>query len=1069
MNENDRDHWPSGLEPSQDLFSALTEMTDAAISIVVDRKYRYVNPAFIQQSGYSREELSRMDFFEIIHPDQRELVRERYETRLRNGLTTPARYELRVVTRSGEYRWVDLSSNLIRFEGGPAVLTYALNIDARKKIEESLRQSEDLYRRLVDLSPEAIVVHSGGQVVLINPSGARLFGAASPEELIGRPIMDQVHPDHRKKVTERIRQMITSGRDVPPLQEKFLRLDGSTFDVEVTPAPIVYQGRPAVLVVARDITESKQAETARRASAVLYRSTIDAIDSLIHVIDRDFHVTLMNAALATWADRLGLEHRTWPEHTLFEVFPFLPENVRAEYEQVFRTGQILVTEEITALGDREVITETKKIPIMEGESVAKVVTVVTDITEKKKAEARLTESEAKYRLLFEKSNDAFFLIGPDSSILDCNRQVERLLQRDRSEIIGHDLLDFVSPAHHDDSRKKMVLLTAGINPGRYEKEFIGRDGQEIPVEISPTPVMDEAGKLRWIYSVVRDISERRQAERLQSALFRISETTSSSKDIQELYRAIHRIVGELMNANNFYIAVYDPRTQLLSFPCFVDEFDAPPLPRPTGHGLTEYVLRTREPLLASSATIAQLETQGEVKALGTDAVDWLGVPLKSAAGDPFGVLVVQSYREEVRYTEKEKNILMFVSQQIATAIERKQTEEMLRETDAQFQHLQKIETIGTLVGSIAHDYNNLLTAILGNAQLLRLTLQGREPGLTRYLEAIIRATESGAGLVQQLLAFTKKEKSQPEILNLNKIVTDWQEILQRVVGERIQVSFNLSAGLNPVQGDLGKIRQVLMNLVTNARDAMPAGGVIAVATANESIPEPRVLWDQTIRPGEYACLTVRDTGEGMSPQTLTEIFNPFFTTKDKGKGTGLGLSIVKRIADQLNGYITVDSRLGQGTAMTLYLPFYEQTAAGDESPVRTVLRRGEGQTVLVVEDDPAVQEMLTRVLQDHLGYRTFAAYNGREAVGILEKQPIELVITDLRMPEMDGWALAAHIASRHPHLRNRIVAITAYLETFGLTEKPFTFAKVLRKPIQIEELSLIIHQLLHPERSSSDR
>lgn len=796
------------------------------------------------------------------------------------------------------------------------------------------------------------------------------------------------------------------------------------------------------------------------APETLYLNTINAIDSLIHMVDSELKITLVNQKFYQWSEQLGLKHKHVIGKNLFDIFPFLSETVRREYQQVLKTGEILVTEEVTEINNKKIRTETKKIPVSENDRITGILTLVTDITLRKGYETELRSREEKFRLLFEQSNDALFLLNPDGIIIDCNQMTSNLLEFPKNEIIGKHYLEFVVEKYHDDSKDKLIQLKKGEKPLSYEKEFVGKGGKVIPVEINPTSVFDKNKNLKWVYSVVKDITERKKYEQLQRSIFEISEKTFTSKDLNHLYQAIHQILGQLINVKNFYISLYDSRLDLLSFPYFVDEHDSAPESKKPGKGLTEYVLKTEEPLLLTQELSEKLEKENQVELIGTDCLSWLGIPLKTSTGDTFGVLVVQSYSPNIVYTQQDKDILMFVSQQIATAIERKKTEETLRETEIQFHQLQKIESIGTLVGAIAHDYNNVLTSILGNAQLLEFMIPQENIELKKYIAAIIKASESAAGLVQQLLAFTSEEDQFLEIIDLNKIINDWLELLTQVVGDPVRIQLDLAPTISNIWGNPEKIRQVIMNLVINARDAMPGGGSLEISTRNVEVRVSKYIKSIHIKAGSYIKLVIRDTGIGIEDKFINEIFKPFFSKKLLGKGTGLGLSIVKRIINELNAHIIVDSKPKQGTIITIYFPSYDSHGKKPPEKKEVSIVQGLGEVILLVEDDDEVRGMFKNLLEDHLGYLALTASNGREALEILDKNRVSLVITDLKMPDMDGITLLKKIKKNHAYLKKKVIAITAFSENQESYLSELGFAEIVKKPIKVEEFSSTISKTL---------
>ncbi len=404
-------------------------------------------------------------------------------------------------------------------------------------------------------------------------------------------------------------------------------------------------------------------------------------------------------------------------------------------------------------------------------------------------------------------------------------------------------------------------------------------------------------------------------------------------------------------------------------------------------------------------------------------------------------------------------MLTFVSQQIAQCLERRRTEEVLRTTETQYLHLQRMETIGTLVGSLVHDYNNILTAIMGNAQLLEFALERENSPYLKHVRAILQGAENSAGLVKQLLGFSKKREQPAEPIQLSRLIADFQEILNQVIGDRLVLETHLCQNLPAFAGEPGKIRQVVMNLVINARDATPTGGKVLISTGRA-----RSLGGETglaagMPRGDWIWMKVRDSGSGMPPEVVEKIFTPFFTTKGEGQGTGLGLSIVHRIVDQHGGHIQVSSVPGQGTEMTVCFP----VAGEDRGVVREIeeeIEPGNGEDILVVEDDAAVRGVLRSLLEEHLSYRVTEAMNGVQAQRTLEQHRFDLVLSDIRMPECDGLQLLAKIRTRYPALAGRVIALTAYSEFDDQSLTHEGFAAVIKKPVQLAELSRSLKKVL---------
>jgi two-component system, cell cycle sensor histidine kinase and response regulator CckA len=382
--------------------------------------------------------------------------------------------------------------------------------------------------------------------------------------------------------------------------------------------------------------------------------------------------------------------------------------------------------------------------------------------------------------------------------------------------------------------------------------------------------------------------------------------------------------------------------------------------------------------------------------------------------------------------------------------ERRRLEEQLRQA-------QKMEAVGMLAGGIAHDFNNLLTIITGYSQLIFNSLPASDPN-RHSAEQIVKAGERAGELTSQLLAFSRRQVLQPKVLDLNMLVKTLGAMLQRLIGEHIDLRLVLSPELSRVSASPGQLEQVLMNLVVNARDAMPEGGTLTIKTENANLEETSNGRRPAARPGPYVMLAVTDTGQGMDAGTRARLFEPFFTTKNAGKGTGLGLSTVLGIVKQSGGNLEVLSEPGQGTTMRIYLPAIDQPVAAEAEVVKRAAAPGT-ETILVVEDDDMVRRLVRTTLEQE-GYKLMDASEPVEAHRIADafKGPIQLLITDMVMPNSNGRELAAKIVGRRPETKvlymsgyNDLAIVNRDLEqdSIAFLQKPFTPAALTQQVREI--------------------
>ncbi len=375
--------------------------------------------------------------------------------------------------------------------------------------------------------------------------------------------------------------------------------------------------------------------------------------------------------------------------------------------------------------------------------------------------------------------------------------------------------------------------------------------------------------------------------------------------------------------------------------------------------------------------------------------------------------------------------------------------------EAQFIEAQKMEVVGHLASGVAHDFNNILAVIMGYSDLILSELEPDSP-LRKYTDEIRHASERAAGLTRQLLVFSRKQTVQPVVLDLNDVIKDLDKMLRRLVDENITLTIVSSKVIGRIKADSGYVGQVLMNLVVNARDAMPNGGKLAIATENVTFDKQNAHICAGLIPGDYVMLSVSDTGTGMTEEVKKRLFEAFFTTKPSGKGTGLGLATCQTIVQQCNGHIAVQSELGKGTTFKIYFPRVEQAIDMSAQTVdRSPIPRGT-ETLLLVEDDPSVRHLACSILETQ-GYRVLRANNGQDALHVAQEHkgsPIRLVVTDVIMPVMSGKVMAEWLKTTYPDLKilftsgytDEAIAQHGVLEPgVALLSKPYTPATLARK------------------------
>ena len=609
--------------------------------------------------------------------------------------------------------------------------------------------------------------------------------------------------------------------------------------------------------------------------------------------------------------------------------------------------------------------------------------------------------------------------------------------------------------------------------------ILHQNGSERYFSLSAAPNLDAEGIVIGLVGTFKDITDRQLAEEalryrvdLEKLITSISThfINLASEDINpEINLALKQIGSFAQTDRSFIFHFTDSggRVENTHLWCaegivasqnILEEAFAPDLPW--------FYNKINRQEVVSILDIAQLPPEAEAgkKAfLSRGIKSLLCVPMVYG-GKLIGFLGFDSAGKEKDWSEEIVTLLTITGEIFAHALERLWVEEEKMKLEEQLRQSQKMEAIGRLAGGVAHDFNNMLTGIIGYADLILLSLNRDHP-LIGKVEEIKKAGKRAASLTQQLLAFSRKQMLQPKVLDLNLVVNDLKKMLQRLIGEDIELETHLESSLFRVKVDPNQMGQVLMNLVVNARDAMVRGGKITIETAN-------VVLDQaygrkkgvSLQPGPYVLLEVRDTGTGMDPETKSHIFEPFFTTKELGKGTGLGLSTVYGIIKQSGGYIWVDSRQEEGTTFQIFLPQAEGESALKESHPLSPHQLQGSETILVVEDNDLVRDMTSEVLRQY-GYKVIEAPGGEPALKIIQEygEEINLLLTDVVMPGLNGRELADQILSLRPGIR--VLYMSGYADNaivqYGVLNPGLAF---IEKPFSPETLAAKLRQVFSSSR-----
>jgi len=651
-----------------------------------------------------------------------------------------------------------------------------------------------------------------------------------------------------------------------------------------------------------------------------------------------------------------------------------------------------------------------------GPAVARALDLKRAREEQARAEQARRQGEERFRALIEHGGDAVMLLATDGTVLFASQAAERVFGHAPADLVGRSGFEHVHP--EDVGRARAMLDDVLARPGAprtLEVRVRRRDGTWRGLEAVLVNRLTEPA-VGAIVVNARDVSERREAE-------------AALRESEERYRTLVEGVRDVI-----FALAPDGAIRSLN----------PAFETITGWSREDWLGKPFEQLVHPEDLPLALELFGRV------------IQGERRPASQFRIRTEQGGIRLVEFAatpQLRDARLVGILGMGRDVTERVQLEQQLRQA-------QKMEAVGRLAGGIAHDFNNILTAITGYSDLLLEDLAASDPR-REDVQEVRKAADRAAGLTRQLLAFSRQQVLQPQVLDLNALVSELEKMLRRLLGEDVELAARLDPALGRVKADPGQLEQVVMNLAVNSRDAMPSGGKLTIETANVLLDEPYARDHYPGRPGPYVLLAVSDNGVGMSDETQAHLFEPFFTTKEKGKGTGLGLATVYGIVKQSGGFIWVYSEVGHGTAFKIYLPRVDQpaaAAAGGTAPAAPAARGTE--TVLLAEDEAPVRAVARQVLERQ-GYTVLEAPSAEAALDVAERYsgPIHLLLTDVVMPGMSGRDLALRLATLRPEAR--VIYMSGYTDDaitrHGVLEPGLAF---VQKPFAPDALARKVRDVL---------
>jgi len=1055
------------LFESEEKYRSLVEDSLVGVYIVQDGLFPFVNRRFGEIFGYPpREIIGTMHVQDLVVPEEREKVIENIRKRI-SGEVKSLRYGFRGLKKTGETIEVEVFGTMSVFRGRNAVIGTILD-----RTQEHRQQSEIAeWRQRYDL----IIASSGGMVYEYNLLNGSILWSGSIEKVLGYELADlrgdiqewedMIHPEDR---VEAVKNLDAAQARLQPydVEYRFRRKDGSYVWMHDRGFFIPDSTGRAVkmLGIMEDVTNQKELEKRVGSSELRHRLLFEHANDAVLVMEGELFIDCNPRAMEMFDCRhedivgqtpyaFSPPHQADGSESREAALQHIGEALKGNAQ---RFGWRHIKRDGTPFEAEVRLNKFK----MEGKTYLQA--QVRDITAELNAREELARSEEKYRRLILEAGEAIMVTDGEGRIIEANEKACSLLQYDRPELLQRSIADLGDGPKEEliaGYRTLYAQLITDEDVLAVERRFRRKDGSHFECEMSA--VLLGSGMLQ---SIMRDVTEKKHAEReldqiyaLATSLFGADLFEKGAIALSELLNLGHVLVGELEEgANRVRALTYYREGEIVN----EMSYDLAGTP-------CEQVVIHREDREISENVQSHFPTDRFLKDWNIDS--YFGLPMFDSNRKVLGLVCIMD-RKNHMFTEHERKIVSIIAQRMASEIEmlsQRKREEYLSQ---QLLQSQKMESLGTLAGGVAHDFNNILGAVIGYTSLIKKQIDpASQPG--RYLEAIEKSAQRAASLTRQLLSFSHKTHGEIKSVSVNDLIKDTIHILSSSFPKKIKIETDLSPANPKILGDQTLLGQVIMNLCINARDAVldrsleAEAGLLRITTSHFQAGAGFVDLHLSAAPGDYVCITVSDNGVGMAPDLKRRIFEPFFTTKGKGKGTGLGLSMVYGIVRNHNGFIDVYSEPERGTSFKIFIPSAEEGEHADDFPVETELPRGSGETILIVEDEPMLRDLVADVLMGQ-GYQVLLAANGREAVEVFKKDggKVRLVILDMIMPEMDGPATFQALRSMNPELK--VIISSGFSQDSSVQKLLSSGASgFVGKPYQTEDLLKVIAQELRVDHA----
>lgn len=1021
---------------AQDYKHLLDEANDGILLIDNDHTICYTNKKARQILGGEPEKIIDIPFRELIHPDERNRIIELMENRFRQK-TVPDHYETTFLSKDGKNVPIELSAKVVNLDGNQFDLVVFRDITDRKKMEKELTDGEMKYRLVVNNIPDVVwITDQNRETTFISDNVEKIYGF-SPQEIYGNQDklwLGRIHQDDIDTV-ESAFDTFMGGQDTFDVEYRIQRKDGEWIWLhDHAYMKTDHHGIKQAYGVFSDITDRKRESELLRDREQKFGAIIDHGFQLTGLLTPDgilveVNNTALNLVGASKEDVIGKPfwETPWWNHS-----DASQKKLRENIEKA-SAGEVARYEEIhyDAKGAPHCIDFSVK-PVINGAGeIVFLIPEGRDVTDQKNMIQSLKESEEKFSAAFHSSPDAIIIVELETGkILEVNEGFEKLFEFKRNEISGNNIRKI--DVWEDYAERDTVV--SKLKNKKQIRDFAvkAKSKSGVPLDLNVSMNLIDIGGKHCVLSVIRDVTDWVKA----------SEALRESQD-----RLIQALGAVGLGTWDFYTDTQmlkrDLRYMQLREPTLNDEFTLNdytkrihPDDREEFIQKTNDILKGKTPFLDSEHRYEQV--YGEYTWFHAQG----RVVERNAGGEPLRIAGV-----------------------LRNITDRKLREEEQAKLESQLRQAQKMEAIGTLAGGIAHDFNNILSPIIGFTEMSVESLSGY-PEVRDDLIEVLDAANRAKELVMQILVFSRQREKELKPLNIIPVIKEATKLLRSSIPSTIDFDFHTDISHATIMGDPTQIHQIIMNLCTNAYQAMDAGGTLSVIVKQVEIGLSDKSDQLDVIPGAYVLFSVTDTGQGIDKPTLSRIFDPYFTTKQPGEGTGLGLAVVHGIVKSYGGGITVYSEIGKGTTFNVYLPLIETGEKKEDKQTGKEYPKGD-ERILFVDDEDSVVHLFKRMFTK-LGYTVTTFNDSLQALDEFRQHPdmYDLVISDNLMPNMDGLALSRKLLAIRPDIP--IIVSSGFSERKTQdTAKAIGVKAFLLKPLLIQEIANTIRSVLDENKKNN--